>query len=121
MLLQAPYDPNDHTDKHDSSDQSVSKHCRLPENKIFEFNIPISHFAPLVFTTDVQFGTQSEQFVEGREAPSVFPRSSRQSRPINRECASEKVCRSAQMLATTPSTMRALTAKSRPEQRAVED
>ena len=73
MLLQAPYDPNDHTDKHDSSDQSVSKHCRLPENKIFEFSIPISHFAPLVFTTDVQFGTQSEQFVEGRGAARVIP------------------------------------------------
>ena len=73
MLLQAPYDPNDHTDKHDSSDQSVSKHFRLLENKILEFKILMSHFAPLVATMDVQFGTQSEQFVEGRKAARVFP------------------------------------------------
>jgi hypothetical protein len=28
-LLQAAYDPNDHTDKHYGSDQSVSQHCSL--------------------------------------------------------------------------------------------
>jgi len=91
------------------------------ENKILEFRILMRHFASFVSTTDVQFGTQSDQFLEGREAARVFPQSSRQSRPINRECESEKVCRSAQMPATTPSTMRASMAKSRPKQRAVED
>jgi hypothetical protein len=58
----------------------------------------MSHFAPLVATMDVQFGTQSEQFVEGREVARVFPQSNRQFRPINRECESGKVCTSVQML-----------------------
>jgi hypothetical protein len=56
------------------------------ENKILEFRILMRHFASFVSTTDVQFGTQSDQFLEGREAARVFPQSSRQSRPINREC-----------------------------------
>jgi hypothetical protein len=30
LLLQSAYDPNDHTDKHYGSEQSVSKHCGLP-------------------------------------------------------------------------------------------
>ena len=68
------------------------------ENKILEFKILMSHFEPLVVTMDVQFGTQSEQFVEGREVARVFPQSNRQSRPINRECESGKVCISVQML-----------------------